>query len=198
LFVSPSARAPYGLWAQLHLLPGAALPAAAPGAAGVQALAPTAQGLVMTPAAVAARYADVLNRGAVSGYASSFARDDFRAQVEQRLAADRAAIVTPGFATLSSAHTPIPGAVYALRTSDGGALVLVALRQVYVAVVRSGAVTVDADLAALAGRAGRLQFTRSLTRTSVEVLAFQVPATTLGGPVRLVAASKADTSATGS
>jgi hypothetical protein len=80
---------------------------------------------------------------------------------------------------------------------DGGALVVLAIDQAYVVDVAAGAgaVTADADLAALAGRT---QFTSSLNRRAVELLAFHVPARGARSTVTLVAASKADVSATGS
>ena len=207
LYLSADARSPYGLWGQLNLLPGATLPepagASGSGASGAPMLAPTAGGLAMTPEQVAIRYADVLNRGPASAFAGAFTADTYRTQLNARLGSDRAAIVKSGVATLVSAHSTVPGAVYAVQTADGGALVVVALRQDYrVLVTRGkGAVTADPDLAALAGRS---TFSVRLDRIASEVLAFHVPPAPPAGQagqaaqVQLVAAGKADVSATGS
>jgi len=171
----------------------------------------------MTPEQVAIRYADVLNRGPASAFAGAFTADTYRTQLNARLGSDRAAIVKSGVATLVSAHSRVPGAVYAVRTADGGALVVVAIRQDYRVLVTpgKGAVTADPDLAALAGRS---TFSTGLDRIATEVLAFHVPpsvptsATASGSPsatasgtpqgqpvqVQLVAAGKGDVSASGS
>lgn len=197
---SASPREPYAVWAELAVLPGATVPAPLGDPAGAPSLGPTGTGLVMTPAQVAVRYADVLNRGRASTYAAAFADDAFRGQLGDRLAADRKRIVSSAVATVLSAHAPVAGTGWGVRTADGGALVVVELRQSYRVTVdaRGGVVRADAELAALAGRE---EFTRGLVRTSTEVLAFAVPAaraTAASSPVRLVAAVKGDVAVTGS
>jgi hypothetical protein len=196
VLVSPSAQQPYGVWAQLIMLPGATLPEAASDPTGAPTLSPTGAGLSMTPAEVAARYADVLNRGRASAYLSTFADDDFRTQLNARLAADRKQIVATAVATLTSAHSPVTGTGLTLRTPGGGGLVIVELRQAYQVRVEAGrgAVKADPDLAALAGRD---VFASRLDRAAVEVLAFAVPVRGSAQPVRLIAASKGDVSASG-
>ncbi len=196
VLLSPSAREPYAVWAELTMLPGATLPEAANTPSGVATLAPTGPGLNMTPAEVAARYADLLNRGRASDYRTAFADDDFRTQLNARLAADRKQIVATAVATLTSTHSAVKGTGYTLRTVDGGALVIVELRQAYQVRVEPGrgAVKADPDLAALAGKE---VFSARLDRAAVEVLAFWVPSKGSSKPVRLIAASKGDVSATG-
>ena len=196
VLLSPSAREPYAVWAELTMLPGATLPEAANTPSGVATLAPTGPGLNMTPAEVASRYADLLNRGRASDYRTAFADDDFRTQLNARLAADRKQIVATAVATLTSTHSAVKGTGYTLRTVDGGALVIVELRQAYQVRVEPGrgAVKADPDLAALAGKE---VFSARLDRAAVEVLAFWVPSKGSSKPVRLIAASKGDVSATG-
>ncbi len=196
VLLSPSAREPYAVWAELTMLPGATLPEAANTPSGVATLSPTGAGLSMTPAEVAARYADLLNRGRASAYLEAFADDDFRTQLNARLAADRKQIVATAVATLTSTHTAVKGTGYTVRTADGGALVIVELRQAYQVRVEAGrgAVKADPDLAALAGKN---VFSTRLDRAAVEVLAFWVPSKGSTKPVRLIAASKGDVSATG-
>lgn len=200
LMVSPSAREPYGVWAELALLPGATLPQTTPGEPGAEVLPVDAQGLAMSPVNVALRYADVLNRGAASEFVAAFAPDVFRTQLGERLAADRKKIVSSAVATITSTHRPVAGSTRAVRTADGGALVFVEIAHTYAVTVEAGGGVVrpDAELAALAGRS---QFTRTLRREGVEVLAFTVPragGTGARATVRLIAAVKGDVSATGS
>jgi hypothetical protein len=193
---SLGAREPFGLWGELSLLPGASMPGLASPQTGTPVLAAgAAQGLVLPPAEVLTRYAKALTTTTSGGQAQGFAADQFREQVAGQLAADRRTL--GGIADVDTLHRPSADGLLALRTADGGALVVAALEQLYKVRVRKpgrGAVTLDTDLAALAGvpRVGH-----ALQRTSVELLAFQVPPTGKG-QVRLVAAAKGDVSAIGS
>lgn len=195
VFRSLSAREPYGLWGELALLPGASLPDLATPLAGTPLIAPAdGAGLVAAPATVAADYARALTAGSTA--TSEFAPDQFREQVAGQTAADRRKLGVVGLAQVDNVHRPAADGLVALRTQDGGALVVAALEQLYDVKVRSvkGAVGLDPDLAALTG-AGSIS--RSLRRTSVELVAFRVPPAG-GGVVTVVAAAKADTSAVGS
>lgn len=191
---SLSAREPFGLWGELSLLPGASLPALASPESGTPVLPPDAPGLVMAPQDVATRYAKALTATTPGAPAQGFALDQFREQVAGQLAADRRTLGR--IADVDTLHRASADGSIALRTADGGALVVTVLEQLYRVRVRRpgrGNVTLDTDLAALAGvpRVGR-----SLQRTSVELLAFTVPPAG-GGSVALVAAAKGDVSALG-
>jgi hypothetical protein len=191
---SVTARDPYGLWGELLLLPGASLPELASQITGTPLIAPDdANGLVRSPSAVLSRYAQALMAGSTGG---GFAPDQFREQVAGQAAADRRALGKGGIADVNSVHRPSGDGLLALRTQDGGALVVGALEQLYRVTVRQrkGQVRLDGDLAALA-KVPRIS--RQLQRTSVEMLAFHVPATG-GGAVSVVAAAKGDVSALGS
>ncbi len=196
VFRSIAAREPFGLWGELALLPGASLPGLASPQTGTPVLAADgAQGLVMAPSEVLTRYAKALTSTTPRAGAEGFALDQFREQVAGQLAADRRTL--GGVAQVDTLHRTSADGVLGLRTADGGALVVATLEQLYRVRVRRpgrGTVTLDTDLAALAGVP---RIARSLQRTSVEVLAFRVPPAG-GGPVTLVAASKADVSAVGS
>lgn len=192
---SEEPRDPYALWAELTFVPGATLPSVAGPARGAEALPPDASGLVMTPAQAVSRYAQVLEKGTAAKHAKSFARDELREQLAQRLAEDRKAL--KGIAgDYTDTHAVDEDSVLALRTADGGALVVGLLREKYVITVRSGAgkITPRGDLARLAKRSS---FTKKLTRTSLEVVALAVPRAG-GGNVRLIAAQKGDVALTGS
>lgn len=192
---SVTARDPFGMWGELSLLPGASLPDLASPLTGTPHVRPDdATGLVLAPSAVVDRYARALTAGSAPG--ADFAPDQFREQVAGQTAADRRTLGSAGIAEVYNVHRPSADGVLALRTQDGGALVVAALEQLYqVRVERGrGLVTLDADLAALAKVA---RIGRRLRRTSVETLAFRVPPTG-GGKVSVVAAAKGDVSAIGS
>ena len=189
-------REPFGLWGELVLLPGASMPGLASPQTGTPVLAPNgAQGLVLPPAEVLAQYAKALTTTTPGSAPQGFALDQFREQIAGQLAADRRTLGR--IANVDTVHRPSADGMLALRTADGGALVVAALEQLYKVQVRkpgSGIVTLDTDLAALAGvpRVGH-----GLQRTSVELLAFRVPPAGKG-QVTLVAAAKGDVSAIGS
>jgi hypothetical protein len=193
----------HGIWAQMLLLPGRALPAVDPATEGAERLAPTAPGLAATPSQVAHRYADLLNRGNSSTFVTGFASDDFLRQVREQLAADRHRMVRTqngkevSVGTITSTHAVRPDGILALRTADGGALVIVSLRQTQVLKVtqKGGKLRPDSSLTALAGRA---TFADRLTRVSAEVLAFTVPKAGSGGKITLIGATKGDIAASGS
>ncbi|MFN0283373.1 MAG: hypothetical protein ACKVZ6_15540 [Kineosporiaceae bacterium] len=191
---SDSARTPYGVWGEPVLLPGATLPEVAPAADGAAALPAGAAGLVASPQDVAPGYADTLTKGTSSPSARLFAPDEFRRQVTTRLDADRAGVTAVG--TVASKHVVRPDGVLAFRTADGGAVVVASIEQTYTVTVRPGAGTVRVDRA-LAALGGRTSYSKALTRTSVQVVVFSVPASG-GGPVRVIAASKGDVAVKGS
>ena len=192
---SASARAPYGLWGQLTLLPGQTVPEVAPVEAGAPALTGSAAGYLIAPGTVATQYADLLNRGTASPAGRLFTPDVFSQQVSHQLATDRAAFIRYG--TVSARQAAAAGAVLALRTQDGGALVIAELTQTYLVTVRPDAGTVKVD-PALAALAGKSRFAHQVTRTSQEIVAFVVPAQGSSQRIRVVAAAKADLAATGS
>lgn len=193
---SADPRAPYGLWARLRLLPGAALPEVASAAVGAPVLPPAAPGLVATPEQALTRYTDLLNRGDASAFVGQFTADAFRTELTDQLGADRKAFASDGVGQVTAAHVLAADAPLALRTLDGGALVIGRIDETYTATVTPGrgSVRLDPQLAALAGRA---TVSHQLVRRSVEVVAFHVPRAGSSDRITLVAASKADVSATG-
>jgi hypothetical protein len=185
------ARAPYGLWAETILLPGASLPDTAQ-----EALAEDADGLLLTPKEAIAGFAGYLNGEGKGKGAENFRRSEYSDQLLQRLNADQEGLEQ--VATVSSKHAVAEEAPLAVRTDDGGALVIGRLRQTYTVTVKpdSGKVKVkDADLAALAGGKDELQFSKSFTRSAVEVVVLHVPAKDSRERIRVVAAEKGDVEA---
>ena len=194
ILTSAAARSPYGLWGQPVMLPGATLPEVAAPDSGAPVVAPDASGLVLAPKDVLPGYASYLNDAARAKGSDNFKRGTFSDQIENRLAADKKAL--KAVADVSSTHTVVTGDPLALRTKDGGALVIGALRQTYKITVKKGKGQVqvsDPDLAALDG--GKKTFSKSFTRTAIEVLVFRVPPRG-SGPITVIAAQKGDVAAT--
>jgi hypothetical protein len=190
---SAAPRAPYGLWAEATMLPGATLPQTAPPATGSPMLSTDAGGFVLPPQEVLSSFASYLNGGARTTASRPFRRSIYSDQLLQRLADDSKSL--KAVATVSSTHTVGSDPPFAVRTPDGGALVIGELQQTYLVKIKKGKGTVkisDTDLAALAG--GKKQFSTSITRTAVEVVVFSVPPQGKG-LITVIAAQKGDVKA---
>jgi hypothetical protein len=190
---SPEPRAPYGLWAEAIMLPGATLPETAPATTGSELVPPDADGLVVSPKEALSGFAGYLSTGATAKASTQFERSAFSDQLAQQLAADRKEL--KALATVDSKHTVGSSDLFSLRTADGGALVFGELRQEYKITVKKGKGTVDVtdkDLAALAGDQKKIK--KSLTRTAVEIVVLNVPPRGQGS-VTVIAAQKGDVKA---
>jgi hypothetical protein len=192
---SAAPRAPYGLWAEATMLPGATLPETAPPTTGSPMLPSDADGYVASPEEVLRGFASYLNAGAKTTAKLPYARSIYSDQLLQRLAGDSKAL--KAVATVSSTHTvgPAEDPPLAIKTADGGALVIGELQQTYLVKIKKGKGSVkisDQDLAALAG--GKKQFSTSITRTAVEVVVFTVPPRGKG-LITVIAAQKGDVKA---
>jgi hypothetical protein len=189
---SPAPRSPYGLWAEATMLPGATLPETAPSSNGSPLLPDNAGGLVASPAEALTGFAGYLNGGARTTVSKQYRRSIYSDQLEQQLSSDRVGL--KGAGTVSSHHTVGASPALALRTTDGGALVVGELKQSYVITVKHGRkINVsDQNLAALAN--GKSQFSKSFTRTAVEVVVFKVPPRGKG-LITVIAAQKGDVKA---
>lgn len=188
-------REPYKLASWVTLLPGVTLPAVSQEEPPEPLPPAETSGLVASPQEVVERYSDVLDKGADSEYADDFAADPFREQVLAEQQAEREAVSE--FFLYSLDHAPREGAVWAVRTADGGAIVLGAIdAQRRFQVTAPGArLPLPADLAALAGVA---EATQLGVVDSLEMVAFAVPPegsddpiTVLGGERGVLSASAA-------
>jgi len=175
------------------MLPGATLPETAPPSTGSALVAPDADGLVTTPKEVVSGFAGYLNADLTSAASKQFRRSVFSDQLLQRVAADQKAL--KAVATVSSKHTVASAEPFAVRTADGGALVVGELQQKYTITIKKGKGAVDVtdkNLAALAG--GKSKIKKSLTRTAAEVVVFKVPPRGKG-LITVIAAQKGDVEA---
>lgn len=176
------ARSPYTVWATPTLLPGASLPTLAAPADGVAAVAPDEDtNLPATPADLAAHYGDVLTNGTTSAYAGEFAPDAYRSGVESATAAEVASLQAAG-GTFTQERSVLPDGVLAVRTRDGGALVVAAYTWSTTSAGPAGgrAGKLEPALAALAGSQEALK----ATVTRQEVVVFSVPPGASGGQVQ--------------
>jgi hypothetical protein len=192
LLTQASARDPYRLTAWAHLLPGVTLPQTSVEQAP-EALRPAdADGLKAAPADVVAGYADVLTKAKDSGSAKLFAEDPFRAQVLGEQNAEREAVSQ--YFDYGVTHAPRKDAVWAVRTEDGGALVIGVLQatRTFTSKAPGAKLPLPKDLAVLAGKE---EATQKAEVTSLEVVAFAVPPEGSDDPVTVVAGERGPLSA---
>lgn len=127
-FEQASAREQYKLWGYVQLLPSVTLPRFAEAALGSPAVAADDTSLKVAPATVIEQYASVLSVDQRSQYADGFADDDLRRFLREygKLQVD-AIEDKDGRGSFTIAYEPTEDPVKAVRTVDGGALVLGAL-----------------------------------------------------------------------
>lgn len=190
-----AAREPYRLAAWVSLLPGVTLPETSADPPPESLPAAEASGLVASPADVLARYADVLTRGGESEFAAAFADDAFRGQVLGEQDAERQAVSE--FFDYAVNHEPLPEAVWAVRTTDGGAIVLGAMRaqRTFTVTARGARLPLPPDLATLAGTQ---EATENAAVESLEMVAFAVPPDGSDAPVTVIGGERGAVRATAS
>lgn len=178
-------RTPYRVAGRAQLLPGAEVPATAPGGQGAAILPDDAPGLAATPADVVRDYATVLQTGA--SRSTRFASNPVTVSV--RANAEGQARGVFRIAAFTQRHRPTADPVQALRTADGGALVMGAIERTDDFTVKKGAgyLAPPAAYKALAG--GIAKITREAQVTTVQMVVFAVPPPGKG-PVRLIAFSE--------
>lgn len=185
-------RAQYRLWGWARLLPGAQMPLTAATEEGSPVLAGDDDSLLVPPAEVGARYADVLSKGDESEYAASFAADGFREAVQEARAATQGAV--DGAGTLTETYTPSEAPVVALGTVDGGALVVqeMSTTSTVTLTVDGGTIPIEPFYAELAGAT---EASTSFTRKFTDVLVMYVPPAGSDAQVQVLAAEHAVTDA---
>lgn len=189
-----SAREPYKLWGWARLLQGVQMPPTAAPEEGSPDLPPDAEGLLVPPAEVGPRYADVLTNGDGSPHAATFQADSFRSAVEQSRSALAASLQGAGAGALSETYVAAAAPVVTLGTADGGALVVTELTTTSTVTLTGGAtIPVEPFYAALAG--GVSTAGTSFSRVFTGVLVVYVPPADSGAQAQVLAAEHVVTSA---
>jgi hypothetical protein len=127
-FDQAEAREQYKLWGWVRLLPGVTMPQFAEADLGSAAVAPDDESLKETPETVIKQYASVLTVDKDSKYAGNFADDDLRQFFRDygKLQVD-AINKEECKGAFEVAYEPTKDPVKAVRTADGGALVMAAM-----------------------------------------------------------------------
>lgn len=186
-------REPYRLWSWARLGPSVQMPATADTSVGSEPVAADDDSLLMTPTEALAQYADVLTNGDASAAAATFPADFFRTALTE--ARNQTVASLQAVATVAETVAPEEGAVTALRTVDGGAIVVGQLTTVTTVTLSQGSITLNDPFdAALAGKES---VTQNLVRTWTDVVALYVPPAGGAEQVQVLAAEHARTAVTG-
>ncbi|MFC4555954.1 hypothetical protein [Georgenia faecalis] len=183
----PDARSQYTVWLWTRLLPGVATPPTANPETGSTPLAGDAEGLRATPDETLAAYAETLNNPD-SANAGLFAEDAYKTAYREELTTLAATIEAAG--SVARTNEVIPGSVAALSTSDGGAIVVGALRS-QLTLSR----TVEGATLHAGGSIGTLLGDDTIVENAVDgvydvTLAFHVPPADSDEPIEVLGADQ--------
>lgn len=179
VIVQPTARDNWTLWGAMRFLPSSAAPTVSTGEAGATMIAPDdTAGLVASPNAVLDAYIQ-LNKTRDDSKGLTFAEDALRTRLAKGQDKNASAVKDLGEASLDFSRGG--SGPFAIRTDDGGALVLAELN--YTSTIRvtktggKASIPENHDIAiAATGEANKaVSFGNSLTAYYTVALAFYVP-----------------------
>jgi hypothetical protein len=182
------ARSNYKLWGVARLFQGAKLPKFAVSTIGSEMGAKNDTGLVATPLEAVTEYADVLQNGSSSKYASDVANDYFRQDLD-KLAQTVQEGMERNNGTQEQEFSPVQGELQVMRSTDGGDLVVAQINSQWTRKAGEGRESQpasDAEKALFAnGKA-----TSTMRVTYVNVIALYVPPAHSGKPITAVGAER--------
>lgn len=182
---------PYKLSYVGQMEAAAQVPNIAPASIGALRVVPDSTLLSIAPSALAAAYADVIDHGAESSYASLFdiAGDAFLPKITSGREARQAAFQQTGAetGTLSFAAQASDAAPLAMATLDSGAIVVVAVNEIDTVKPNSGDAVIrlpeNPQVQALTGVD---ESATGFTTTYVDQLFFSVPSKASSGQIKLI------------
>ena len=174
-----SAHQNYKLWGVARLFSGVKMPKFEIASLGSQQGTDKDSGLLMTPKEAVKEYADVLQHGANSKYASQFADDDLRTKLAMEL----------NKGTQEQTFTPVDDAICVMRSSDGGDLVVAQINSEW---TRSAGEGRESQPASDAEKAlfGDGKATSIMKTTYVNVVALYIPKANTGKQVTAVGSER--------
>ncbi len=194
VFQQTSARQNYTLWGWVRLFPGTEVPAFPQSTAGTAAVTDSV-GLVATIDDTITHYVDYLNKGKSSAFSASFGEDDFATSVFDRRA-ERSTALTSIKGSYSYTVAPVADDatdVVALRTVQGGAVVVVSLTATEVGKGPKGSKVLPDDVER--ALAGTNKTSNVLTVSRTMTVAFSIPATGSASTVTVLGAESVRTAA---
>lgn len=190
--VQPEPRAQYQLWSWVRLFPGVETPATAQPEVGSAPVPADAADLAVAPTDVIGQYVDVLTNRDASPYAAEFTADPLRAGIAQTR--DAFAGLVGAMGSLTETYQIDESGVQALRTADGGAIVVGTVRTVTTITLVDSTLTIGDQTAALLGTT---TVASSLAITWLSVVAFAVPPAGSDEPIVVLGAEHSRIQVTG-
>lgn len=192
--VQGSPREQFRLWSWTRLFPGVQMPPTAQPEIGSEQLAAEDDSLTVAPGDVVTGYVDLLNNGTQSSFWEAFEEDPLREGIVQARNAYRELAAENG--AMTETYTPAETGPYALRTADGGALVVGAFRTTTTITLDDSTLTIGDQTSAFLGGTTELS---SLLRISwMSMATFYVPPAGSDEQVRMLGAEHGRVSAEGS
>lgn len=183
-----SARQNYKLWGVARLFSGVKMPSFEVSQTGSAQGTPTDTGLVMTPKAAVAAYADLLQNGANSKFAGKFADDDLRTKLAELTdQVQKAMELNEG--TQQQVFTPVDGAIAIMRSADGGDLVVAQINSEWTRTAGAGRESQPASDAEKA-LFGDGKATSTMKTSYVNVIALYVPPAKSGQKITAVGSER--------
>jgi hypothetical protein len=191
--VQAEPRAQYQLWSWVRLFPGVETPATAQPEVGSAPVPADAADLAAAPTDVLAQYVDVLTNRDASPHAAVFTADPLSAGIAQTR--DAFAGLVGAMGSLTETYQVDESGVQALRTADGGAIVVGTVRTVTTITLVDSTLTIADQTAALLGTT---TVASSLAITWLSVVAFAVPPAGSDEPIVVLGAEHSRIQVTGS
>ena len=183
-----SAHQNYKLWGVARLFSGVKMPKFEIASLGSQQGTDKDSGLLMTPKEAVKEYADVLQNGANSKYASQFADDDLRTKLSELTdQVQKAMELNKG--TQEQTFTPVDDAICVMRSSDGGDLVVAQINSEWTRRAGEGRESQPASDAEKA-LFGDGKATSIMKTTYVNVVALYIPKANTGKQVTAVGSER--------
>ena len=183
-----SARQNYKLWGVARLFSGVKMPSFEVSQTGSAQGTPTDTGLVMTPKAAVAAYADLLQNGANSKFAGKFADDDLRTKLAELTdQVQKAMELNEG--NQQQVFTPVDGAIAIMRSADGGDLVVAQINSEWTRAAGAGRESQPASDAEKA-LFGDGKATSTMKTSYVNVVALYVPPAKSGQKITAVGSER--------
>lgn len=196
------ARSDYTSWGWARQAAGVDMPSVPGTGTGAEQVAPDAEGLVMPPAQALAKYAEILSHGHDNmDPEDQVAEDPFQQSVHQEIQTERQQINEgvdyDEVATVHEAYAVKEGEYLALRTAEGGAVVMGTLNSTRTLSVRSGSIAYEEDNL-FTRVAGTKEFSTEIVRTYGSTVLLHVPTADSGQKIQPIGAYKVLLSVSGS
>lgn len=195
------ARSPYTTWGWARQSAGITMPSVAADSVGAEAVAADAKDLVMSPEKAMELYAAVLSDGDDKDPDDKLADDPFQKEAHESIWTERRGLNANAdskneLGTIHESYTVHDGELIALRTADGGAMVMGSMRSNRLIKVKNGAtVTIKAKDDAgnpyvPAELAGRTSFKKSFSRQYGEIVVLHIPSKDSGKKIQPIGSTK--------